>query len=332
MLRSLVSTGVGVLFVSHRMDEVREHTDRVTVLRDGRNVGTTVTATVSDDALVHMIVGRHLTARSADTGQTAADAAVALELTGLKSRTLHDIDLSVAQGEILGLTGLAGAGYEEILYALFGAHPSASGQVIVHGKTVALRGLLPQAAMQAGIALIPADRMRDGLAGTATLEENVTLNVVDRYFRRMFLRRTELQQTADRLIRDFGIRPANVGLQMNSFSGGNQQRVLLAKWLTGKPKILLLHEPTQGVDVGARTDISEFLRQLASTGTSIIWASAEYDQLAELCHRVVIISDGRIGAELRGSSLTKDRILSECLRGSSSTVSVGKGKNLDDGH
>ena len=332
MLRSLVSTGVGVLFVSHRMDEVREHTDRVTVLRDGRNAGTVVTSEVSDDKLVHMIVGRYIAAPSTDVADPDLHRGVALELTGMRSRTLHDIDLSVAPGEILGLTGLAGAGYEEILYALFGAHPSASGQAIVHGRPLALRGLTPQGAMQAGIALIPADRVRDGLAGTATLEENVTLNTVDRYFRGMLLRRPELRKTADQLIREFGIRPANAGLQMNSFSGGNQQRVLLAKWLTAEPRILLLHEPTQGVDVGARADISNFLRQLASTGTSIICASAEYDQLAALCNRVVIISDGRLGAELHGTSLTKDRILSECLRGSSGRISVEKGKHLNDGH
>ena len=332
MLRNLVSTGVGVLFVSHRMDEVREHTDRVTVLRDGRNAGTVVTSEVSDDELVHMIVGRSIAAPSTDLADPDVREGVALELIGMRSRTLHDIDLSVAPGEILGLTGLAGAGYEEILYALFGAHPSASGRAILDGRPLALRGLTPQTAMRAGIALIPADRMRDGLAGTATLEENVTLNTVDRYFRRMLLRRPELRKTADQLTGEFGIRPANAGLQMNSFSGGNQQRVLLAKWLTVKPRILLLHEPTQGVDVGARADISNFLRQLASTGTSVICASAEYDQLAALCNRVVIIADGRLGAELYGTSLTKDRILSECLRGSSGRISVEKGKHLNDGH
>ena len=330
MLRSLMPTGVGVLFVSHRMDEVREHTDRVTVLRDGSNAGTEITAHVDDDALVRMIVGRDIAARTADHPDPPAQPGVALELTGFRSRTLRDVSLSVAPGEILGLTGLAGSGYEEVIYSLFGAHPSATGAMVLDGTPMTLRTLTPRTAIDAGIALIPADRMREGLAGTATLEENVTLNVVNSYFRRMLLRRPELRRTADQLVRDFRIRPANTNLQMENFSGGNQQRVLLAKWLARKPRILLLHEPTQGVDVGARADISVFLEELASAGTSIICASAEYEQLADLCTRVVIISDGRLQAELSGSSLTKENILSECLRGSSNGKSVARGQAPDD--
>jgi ribose transport system ATP-binding protein len=330
MLRRLVSTGVGVLFVSHRMDEVREHTDRVTVLRDGGNAGTEVTASVDDDTLVRMIVGRNIAARAADHPDPPAQPGVALELTGFRSRTLRDVSLSVASGEIIGLTGLAGSGYEEVIYSLFGAHPSATGDMVIDGAPIALRTLTPRAAMGAGIALIPADRMREGLAGTATLEENVTLNVVSSYFRRMLLRRPELQRTADQLVRDFRIRPVNTSLRLENFSGGNQQRVLLAKWLVRKPRILLLHEPTQGVDVGARADIAVFLAELAGTGTSIICASAEYEQLADLCTRVIIISDGRMQAELSGSSLTKDRILAECLRGSSNGKSAARGQAPDD--
>jgi ribose transport system ATP-binding protein len=330
MLRSLVSTGVGVLFVSHRMDEVREQTDRVTVLRDGGNAGTEITATVDDDALVRMIVGRDIAARSAEHPDPPAQPGVALQLTDFRSRTLRDVSLSVAPGEILGLTGLAGSGYEEIIYSLFGAHPSATGRLLLDGTALALRTLTPRAAIEAGIALIPADRMREGLAGTATLEENVTLNVMSSYFRRMLLRRPELRRTADQLVRDFRIRPADTSLKMESFSGGNQQRVLLAKWLASRPRILLLHEPTQGVDVGARADISRFLAELAGSGTSIICASAEYEQLATLCTRVIIVSDGRLRAELQGSSLTKDRILAECLHGSPSEKSAGKGNSVDD--
>lgn len=302
------------------------------MLRDGSNAGTKFTASVNDDVLVRMIVGRDIAARAAEHPDPPAQSGVALELTGFRSRTLRDISLSVAPGEILGLTGLAGSGYEEVIYSLFGAHPSATGRMFVDGTPMALRALTPRTAIQAGIALIPADRMREGLAGAATLEENVTLNVVSNYFRRMLLRRPELRRTADQLVREFRVRPADTSLQMENFSGGNQQRVLLAKWLAGQPRILLLHEPTQGVDVGARADISVFLEELAGAGTSIICASAEYEQLATLCTRVLIISDGRLQAELSGSSLTKDRILAECLRGSSNGKSVAKGRSPDDGN
>lgn len=332
MVRGMVSAGVGVLFVSHRMDEVREHTDRVTVLRDGSNAGTEITASVNDDALVRMIVGRSIAAHDAEPSAPTAQPGVALELTGFRSRTLRDISLSVAPGEILGLTGLAGSGYEEIIYSIFGAHPAATGHMSVDGSPIALRALTPRAAIQAGIALIPADRMREGLAGAATLEENVTLTVISSHFRRLLLRRGELRRTADTLAKDFRVRPADTSLQIENFSGGNQQKILLAKWLARRPRVLLLHEPTQGVDVGARADISAILKELADTGTSIICASAEYEQLATLCTRVVIVSDGRLGADLSGSSLTKDRILAECLRGSSNQESVAKGQFPDDGH
>jgi ribose transport system ATP-binding protein len=319
MIRDLVSRGIGVLFVSHRMDEVRDHTDRVTVLRDGRNVGTVETNSISDDELVHMIVGDHTAKRARAVEELAAksEGDVALKVSNLSTRSLREIDLTVLPGEILGITGLAGAGYEEVLYAAFGASRGVSGWLELGSSRLDVRDLTPHRAMELGIALIPAERLLHGIASRATVEENETITVVDSQFKRLFLRRSGLNAVAARLTAQLGIQPPDYQMQTDQLSGGNQQKVLLAKWLVRRPRVLLLHEPTQGVDVGARVDITTFIRQMAGLGTIVICGSAEYEQLADLCTKVAIIGDGRISRVLEGEDVTRENILSECLRTSS---------------
>ena len=316
MIRDLVSTGIGVLFVSHRMDEVRDHTDRVTVLRDGRNIATVETQTVDDDDLVRMIVGDKTAHRARAVEELAAssDGDVALRLSKISTRTLRDIDLVVRPGEIFGVTGLAGAGYEELLYAAFGAGHASNGQLELGSTRIQLGELTPHRAMDLGIALIPAERLLYGIAGRATVEENETITIVDQHFKNLFLSHSELDVVASRLTTQLGIQPQDHQMQTDQLSGGNQQKVLLAKWLVRRPRVLLLHEPTQGVDVGARVDISTFIRQMAELGTVVICGSAEYEQLADLCSKVAIIGNGRISRVLEGAEVTKENILSECLR------------------
>ena len=330
MIRDLVKTGIGVLFVSHRMDEVREHTDRVTVLRDGRNIATVETDAVTDDELVHMIVGDHAAKHARAAEELAADKRedVALRVTNLSTQSLRDIDFVVRPGEILGVTGLAGAGYEEVLYALFGAGRVASGGLQLGSTKFAVSELTPQRAMNLGMALIPADRFLHGIAARATVEENETLTIVSQHFRTLLLRRSALNAVAARLTAQLGIVPQDHQMQTDQLSGGNQQKVLLAKWLVRRPRVLLLHEPTQGVDVGARADISAFIRQMAELGTVVICGSAEYEQLADLCTRVAIIGEGRISRILEGDEVTKENILSECLRTSSKLTAVPAGVRL----
>jgi ribose transport system ATP-binding protein len=319
MIRDLVAKGIGVLFVSHRMDEVRDHTDRVTVLRDGRNVGTVETDKTSDDELVHMIVGDHTARRARAVEELAAksEGDVALKLRNVSTRTLRQIDLTVRAGEILGITGLAGAGYEEVLYAAFGAGRGVSGRLELGSTQVDVRDLTPHRAMELGMALIPAERLLHGIASRATVEENETITILDSQFKRLFLRRSGLNEVASRLTAQLGIQPPDHEMQTDQLSGGNQQRVLLAKWLVRRPRVLLLHEPTQGVDVGARVDITTFIRQMAGLGTIVICGSAEYEQLADLCTKVAIIGDGRISRILEGDDVTRENILGECLRTSS---------------
>lgn len=318
MIRDLVSKGIGVLFVSHRMDEVRNHTDRVTVLRDGRNIATVETDSVDDEELVSMIVGEKTAGRGRIVDELApGEEDVPIRITGLSTRTLQNIDLVVRPGEILGITGLAGAGYEEVLYSIFGAGRATAGRLELGATIIQVRDLTPARAMDLGMALIPADRLLHGIAARATVEENETITIVDQYFKFLILRRSGLNEVAARLTSQLGIQPKDHQMQTDQLSGGNQQKVMLGKWLVRRPRVLLLHEPTQGVDVGARADISTFIRQMAQLGTIVICGSAEYEQLADLCSRVAIIGDGRISRVLEGDEITKENILSECLRTSS---------------
>jgi ribose transport system ATP-binding protein len=220
----------------------------------------------------------------------------------------------VREGEVLGLTGLLGSGFEEIPYCLFGARSAAAGRVEVDGKTYDLRGMSPSRALEAGIALIPADRQRDGSVGSLSVGDNVTVPVLHKYRSRVGLNRSRMQRDARKLLERFDVRPPDPRLKYGSLSGGNQQKAMLAKWLQTKPSLLLLHEPTQGVDVGARQQIFQLTRKAAADGTAVVCVSTDYEQLAAVCDRVAVFGRGRVARELTGDQLTKERIAEQCYR------------------
>jgi ribose transport system ATP-binding protein len=312
IVREIAATRASILFVSHDLDEILEITDRVTVLRDGKVRGTVDTAQVSNDALVEMIVGRRLQALSIEREQ--AKPRQAISISGLTGRYARDVSLMVREGEVLGLTGLLGSGFEEIPYYLFGARSAAAGRVEVEGKSYDLRGMSPSRALDAGIALIPADRQRDGSVGSLSVGDNVTVPVLHKYRSRVGLNRGRMQRDARKLLEQFDVRPPDPRLKYGSLSGGNQQKAMLAKWLQTKPSLLLLHEPTQGVDVGARQQIFQLTRKAAADGTAVVCVSTDYEQLAAVCDRVVVFGRGRVARELTGDQLTKERIAEQCYR------------------
>jgi ribose transport system ATP-binding protein len=213
----------------------------------------------------------------------------------------------VRQGEVLGVTGLMGSGFEEIPYLLFGAKSCTGGELATDGATYDLKSMTPKRALGADMALIPADRQRDGAVGSLTVGDNVMLQVLDDY-EPARLQRRRLSSTSGELLRTYDVRPSDPGVIYQSLSGGNQQKALLAKWMQTDPRLLLLHEPTQGVDVGAREQIFRTLSAAAESGMSIIVASSDYDQLATVCDRVLVIGRGRIVRELAGSAVTKERV------------------------
>ena len=311
-IRTVADEGTAVVFVSHRLDEVMDITHRTTVLRDGRVVGTVETSRSNEEELIQLILGGQLEDFYPQPSVPRAD--IALRIAGLGGAIATSVDLDVCAGEIVGLTGIAGAGYDEVPYLLFGARPSKSGTVQIGSTTLQHSELSPRRMMAAGMALLPADRQRNSGVGDLTLTQNVSLPVLGTFFRGGRLRQREERAKVAGLLVDYTVRPSAPEAKMGQLSGGNQQKALLGKWLQRNPPVLLLHEPTQGVDVGAKKDVFERLRNAAIDGAAILFCSAEYEDLAHLCDRVLVFHEGRVTATLSGADLTEDRIVEQCYR------------------
>lgn len=310
-VRGVANAGSSVLFVSHDLDEVKSITDRVTVLRDGRTAGSAQTSEISKRDLVRLIVGHDVqvgdqTGQPADAGRQAV-----LSVDGLTSKGLRGVSFQLHEGEVLGFAGLVGSGYEDIVYAVYGADRSAQGRFSFADQQRDLKRHTPAAAVRMGMALVPADRKNDGSVATLSAADNINLTVLDRFFSGGLLRRGRLRANAQTLMTSFDVRPAEPELDYGSFSGGNQQKAMMAKWQQVTPKLLLLHEPTQGVDVGAREQIYRLIRGATQT-TSTIVASSDYEQLATICDRVGIVVRGRLVDWVSGDELHKSRIADLC--------------------
>ncbi|MBN8866376.1 MAG: sugar ABC transporter ATP-binding protein [Solirubrobacterales bacterium] len=314
MVRTVAARGVSVLFVSHDIDEVLELTDAVTVLRDGAVFGNARTADMDKAGLVEMIIGRHLAeaAPLRDRGRQA-QARGGASVRGLRGPRLRGIDFELNDGEILGLTGLMGSGFEDVPYSLFGAKPVSEGVLARDGRTTDLTRLSPGAALKSGMALLPSDRQRDGALGGVSVLDNLMMQVMQGY-RPWRLDNRRMTERANELLEEFDVRPRDPDAVFGALSGGNQQKVLLAKWLEAKPGILLLHEPTQGVDIGAREQIFELLGRAAENGLAVVCASSDSEQLAQICDRVLIIARGEVSREMSGAELTKEEISSQVLQ------------------
>jgi ribose transport system ATP-binding protein len=316
LARRIKAQGASVLFVSHDLDEVLDLTDRVTVIRDGTVVGTFVSKNVTKSTLVEQIIGHPLSIESGNASgkQTLQNATPDITVTGLTGEYVHGVSFDVREGEIVGMSGLLGSGFTDVPYLLFGAIPAAGG-IFRMGKTsYPLTEINPVGAVESGIALIPVDRRGQGLVEDLSMVENISLPVL-KHFGPWHLQHANLKRATGSLVKDFEVRPADPENRVGNLSGGNQQKVLLAKWLQTKPRLILLHEPTQGVDVGARQQIYQILKEQAATGTMIICASSDYEELATLCSRVLIFSRGSIVAELIGTQLTKNVIAQRCQVG-----------------
>lgn len=314
LLRQVVARGGSVLLVSHQLEEVLEHTHRVTVLRDGRVVGSGVrTNELSERELIRLMLGRELQSKPGRPGASKPSASLAAEIRGLTGGIVKNAAVSIAIGEIVGVTGLLGSGFEELPYLIAGARRAAAGVAQVAGREFDLRSAPLRELLDAGVALVPERRERDGLAFSESVQDNVNLP-------RMRARggigpgsRSWQHDEAARVVRELGIRPADVRIAVGALSGGNQQKVLLGKWLCGEPKLLILHEPAQGVDVGARQDLESAIRRAAAKGAGVILAGMDASELATMCDRVLIMREGCIASELRGA-LSPQRIIDAVYR------------------
>jgi len=336
LIRTVVAEGAAVLFISHDLAAVRAITDRVVVLRDGRVVGEEVTARIREEALVDLIVGapaRLAGITPAEFAPVEDERAVELTTAAVKSvgdapgagervvvehltdDRLHDLSFEIGAGEILGVAGLIGSGAEELPYLLFGARPAGSGTLRLGTETMDVGGLSPARSVRERIALVPADRAVQGLSQSLTLWENIVMLVEDEHYQSGIFHRGELIALAREAIDRFLIRPPRARNAMSTFSGGNQQKALLAKWLLARPRLLLLHEPTQGVDVGARRDIYRFVKSAADLHhMAVLWVTTEFGELAEVCDRVIVVTQGRHTATLAGEELNEEAISAAALR------------------
>jgi ribose transport system ATP-binding protein len=304
VIHRLKERGVSILYVSHHLDEVFELADRVTVLRDGRRVTTVPVRDLDHMGLVELIVGHSIETTSAT--ETTAHAEALLTVRGLQGGSVHGVDFDVAAGEIVGLAGITGSGREHVLALIAGQIPRADGDVSLDGVPIA--NYQPKQAIDAGIAFVPAERGLRGTIGPMNVRENLSISDVPRHFRRGRLRRrAEIEETNDWIGR-LSIKTSGTEALIGSLSGGNQQKVMFGRALRLAPKLLLLDEPTQGIDVGAKEQIHKLVDEAAGSGVATIVASTDTDELVRLCHRVVILANGRIKATLVGDHIVTERI------------------------
>ena len=307
ILRSLSDQGTSVLFVSHRLDEVVDLTHRVTVLRDGKVVAGGIDTDMTSPAdLTNRMLGRDADRGALQDIYPRRDGRRALSAKSLMSAGVHGMDVDVAHGEVVGITGPTGSGFEEIPYLLAGVARDGRGCVSVGERDLDIGTDAVDRFLAAGIALIPAQRAEEGLALSLSVLDNMSLPRVHTVNDRWWLRRSWQYADFVRLATELGISPKNPSMPAARLSGGNQQKLLLAKWLACDPTVLVMHEPTQAVDVGARRDILKAIRQTAGRGAGVLIASMEAEDLTAVCDRILVMRDGRVVGELPGRTSTDE--------------------------
>ena len=299
---------VSIIYISHRMEELFRISDRVTIIRDGTYVGTRETSKTTANELVAMMVGRDLESFYARDFNDLSGADTALEVKNLTSEgTFENISFHVRKGEILGFAGLVGAGRSEIMECIFGARPYQSGEIILNGKTVSFKN--PMQAIQAGIALVPEDRKKQGLVLGNSVAFNLTLASLRFYMNGIAISEKKRKAVIDSYFEKLRIKAASSKIEAGSLSGGNQQKVVLGKWLATKPDVLILDEPTRGVDVNAKFELYSVINELAKNGIAIIMVSSELPEIINMCDNVCVIREGKLTGVLAKDDLSQEEIM-----------------------
>ena len=307
LIERLKARGVTCIYVSHRMPEIFQLCDAVTVLRDGRHVATRPTASLTESDLVQMMIGRPLAEYFGRHSETGPGEEV-LRVEGLTvPGKFEDVSFSLRAGEIVGLAGLMGAGRSEVASALFGLDRPSRGRIVLHGKTVEVTS--PSHAIDLGLGFVPEDRKRQGLVLSASGLHNTSLPILDRLSRFRWIMRGRERTVADDYFRRLRVRAPSVDATVAGLSGGNQQKIVLAKWLAANSRILILDEPTRGVDVGAKAEIHTLIGELAGKGTAILVISSELPEVISLSDRIIVLRNGRIAGELARREATEDSVL-----------------------
>lgn len=303
IMTDLRSQGMGIIFITHRLEEVEKVADRISVLRDGKYIGSKLVKDTTQHEMVTMMVGREL--RDLFPPKTVPGQDVSMEVEGVSvPNLLRDITFQVKKGEILGIAGLMGSGRTELSRALFGLYENMDGTVKVNARRVKS----PKSAIDAGVALVTDDRKHEGLVLGLSVYENLLLPVYRKISKFGILRKSKKDAIVNRWIKDLKIKVHNSNVEVRTLSGGNQQKVVLGKWLQMEPKVLILNEPTRGIDVGAKAEIYQIMKRLTDNGISIIMISSDMPELLGLSHRILVMNEGEITAELNHEDATQEKI------------------------
>lgn len=307
-IRDLRARGAGIIYISHRLEELKQISDRVTVMRDGQYIDTVNTSEATTDQIISMMVGRTIYEAKPELPEEPQNEVV-LEVKNLNQGTaLQDINFDLKKGEILGFAGLMGAGRTEVARAIFGADPIDSGEIYVRGKKAAIHA--PQQAVWHGIGYLSEDRKRYGLALGLDVKENVAMAALGKFLGFLgWVNKSQIRSTAKHHIDDLEIKTPNAEQKVKNLSGGNQQKVVIGKWLTADTDILIFDEPTRGIDVGAKSEIYKLLNDLTRQGKSIIMISSELPEVLRMSHRVIVMCEGRITGELPVEEATQEKIM-----------------------
>ncbi len=307
-IRQLKSKGVGIVYISHRMDELKQISDRITVMRDGRTVGTVETEEATLDQIIKMMVGRVIYEEPKSKSNVSDDEEIVLEARHLRSDDVKDVSFVLRKGEILGFAGLMGAGRTETARLLFGADKRDGGEILVNGKPVRIN--TPVDAVKAGIGYLSEDRKQFGLCLGLSVADNTVLPTLSDFCTGLLVNDRSIEKATNKFVDKIGVKTPSVATKAKSLSGGNQQKVVISKWLLRNCDILIFDEPTRGIDVGAKNEIYKLMNQLVSQGKSIIMISSELPELLRMSDRIAVMCEGRLVGELKIEDASQENIMS----------------------
>ena len=323
IIKDLRDAGTSIIYITHKMDEVFAISDEITVFRDGTWIATEPASKMNRDGLIKLMVGRELTQLFPKVDVPIGE--VTLQVTGLnRGNLVKDVTFNVRKGEILGLAGLMGAGRTETLETIFGIHPAESGTIEVHGKKVVMKG--PHSAISAGLGLLTEDRKKTGIMGVLSVRDNMSIasltRTVTKLARGGFLQRNEIERQCEDQRQALALKTPSLSQQIQNLSGGNQQKVLLSRWLLTDPDVLIIDEPTRGIDVGAKSEIHRLMGELAKQGKAIIMVSSEMPEILGMSDRIAVMCDGRIAGELTRKEATQEKVMELATRFSAESTAA----------
>jgi len=326
VIRRLREDGLAILYISHRMHEIAELADECTVFRNGRNVATYRAGTRSDTEVVEMMIGREYShVFPPKPPSRRQDIAPVLELRGVSwTDRLRDISFAVRPGEVVGLGGLDGQGQRELLLAMFGVLRGVKGEMLVDGRATAINSPRQAKSPSIGMALIPEDRKTEGLMLPMSVRQNLTFAALGQITRLGVIDRAAERKRVEDMVRLLAIRCDGTDIPVGSLSGGNQQKVVIAKWLMNAPRIILLNDPTRGIDVGTKQELYQLMRRLADDGAAIVFYSTDYDELIGCCDRVLVMYDGAVRTELVGAEITEHALIGSALNIDAAAAHAGR--------